>query len=548
MIYSFDIFDTLIKRKVASSLGILSIMQDRLNCNCKYSSINEDLRKNWLYARVFCESKVKNSQLNEISIYDILDYISKVYYLSIDDKLLLLNLEIETELDNVIPIQQNIDIVKSKKKEGHKIIFISDMYLSRIIIHEMLEFVSSGITNNIDLIISSEVNKSKYNGTIYPYILNKYSISHDEIYHLGDNYHSDIYMAEMFKIKSTLYQPLQLNEFEILLKNNQQTNTVFQLFLGASREAREGKSEYFFNLGCSIAGPCLYFFAKWIIEKSLEMSATTIIFFQNEEKTLFKILSKFLKMQSIKLNLTILPFPIQFLDLINLNENAIINYLLEHIYDLGLNSIIDDLGITDNELNILLHESGFLIKDRNNIDEYDFENNSRFKLNILAIVNIQKKKLKKYILNLPDLRNTVVGYVNFSWTNIHQDNLFNIINESGLPIKRLCGFYFGLEEYSLRTNNKNIKIPFIFHPYSHYNLFNKSYLKHFSHLFDFTTNKVDQNNNPLCSIYEISNSVKFRKGIEKFIDYLLKNPFSDNLEMKLTVCYYIETLKSIFEI
>ena len=83
----------------------------------------------------------------------------------------------------------------------------TDMYLSKKEIEVLLK------ENNIDsyheLIVSSEINKSKTDGSIYEYILNKYK---DKILHIGDNYERDIVMANKWNI-NTFFIPSVLEMF-----------------------------------------------------------------------------------------------------------------------------------------------------------------------------------------------------------------------------------------------------------------------------------------------------------------------------------------------
>jgi hypothetical protein len=87
------------------------------------------------------------------------------------------NIEIETELEHIIPITSNIN----KINDGD--IIVSDMYLQKEILLKFIKKV--GIKKNIELFVSPN---GKHTGKIWNIIFQKYNI----ISHTGDNLHSDI--------------------------------------------------------------------------------------------------------------------------------------------------------------------------------------------------------------------------------------------------------------------------------------------------------------------------------------------------------------------
>ena len=54
-LYSFDIFDTLITRKVAKPTGIFVLMQDELKRNSDFSDFDSDIKENFFKYRTNAE-------------------------------------------------------------------------------------------------------------------------------------------------------------------------------------------------------------------------------------------------------------------------------------------------------------------------------------------------------------------------------------------------------------------------------------------------------------------------------------------------------------
>ena len=129
-IYSFDIFDTLVTRRVATPAGIFAIMQEQLK---KEKNIPVFLQQNFFRIRKEAEefarySSFQEQHTNEISIDDIYNIIRINYNLTEDITEYIKNLEIETELKNLVAVDKNVELLKKAQEEGARVILISDMY------------------------------------------------------------------------------------------------------------------------------------------------------------------------------------------------------------------------------------------------------------------------------------------------------------------------------------------------------------------------------------------------------------------------------------
>ncbi len=118
--------------------------------------------------------------------------------------------EIEAELENVIGIQENLDRVE----DGD--ILVSDMYLPEDIIRKILQ--KAGLKKQVDFFIKA---KGKRTGCVWGQIIEQnIKIAR----HLGDNPHTDVYMAEKYGIRpilsrSSSYSPIESSLDSIGAKN-----------------------------------------------------------------------------------------------------------------------------------------------------------------------------------------------------------------------------------------------------------------------------------------------------------------------------------------
>lgn len=184
---SFDIFDTLLARKVKIPTDIFKIIEQ------KYNIPN------------FYENRIKAEQLSNGLFDDIYKKYKDITQIDDNDLITLKNIEIHAELDNIIPIQSNIN----KIKDGD--IIVSDMYLPLNILIKFLKKI--GINKNVMIYVTPN---GKSSGNIWKGLTKDYNI----ISHIGDNLHSDIKMAKEFGIKAIHTQIHKYTDLEKTLIDN----------------------------------------------------------------------------------------------------------------------------------------------------------------------------------------------------------------------------------------------------------------------------------------------------------------------------------------
>lgn len=159
---SWDIFDTLIARRCGAHDEIFEIMCETLG---------SDFRAK----RIQAEAVARKSKY-EISLYDIYDELQRENGWTAEDRKRALDLEISTEFANVIPITENMSLVR----DGD--VLVSDMYLSPDVIMGLLG--KAGFDKSITLFVST---CGKVDGTIWKRVRERHII----LKHTGDNPGSD---------------------------------------------------------------------------------------------------------------------------------------------------------------------------------------------------------------------------------------------------------------------------------------------------------------------------------------------------------------------
>lgn len=283
MLYSFDVFDTLLTRKTATPHGIFAIMQSELQTNSQWNWIPTHVRNNYHNLRIAAEREARKSfrkvsSLEEISLNQIYSFIP----INTNDSSKLeslMELEIETELKYSLGIHNNIDRLLSLLSEGNKVVLISDMYLSGRVIRDLL-CQQNVAFSNIPIYVSSEVGVTKSSGRLFKYVAEKENASFNEWVHIGDNVYSDFQRPKKLGINAELFQYVCLNNIEKKLLVKYSNNPLAQLSIGVSKNIRLQNSESSkqYKLGSSLGGPLLYPYVQWILNDAKERGINRLYF------------------------------------------------------------------------------------------------------------------------------------------------------------------------------------------------------------------------------------------------------------------------------
>ncbi|WP_157231036.1 HAD-IA family hydrolase [Kiloniella laminariae] len=119
-----------------------------------------------------------------------------------------LAIELAQELTGLTPRKDLWDLLKHYENKGKTVIFSSDMYLNTSSLGFLLEklFDEGGDT---EIYVSSDLQKTKRQGTLYRLLLEKFQIEPRQMIHIGDNFVSDIFIPKAMGIQ-TYYLPRSL--------------------------------------------------------------------------------------------------------------------------------------------------------------------------------------------------------------------------------------------------------------------------------------------------------------------------------------------------
>lgn len=297
MLYSFDIFDTLITRNTATPDGIFALMQYELQHNSKYAAIDKYIKDNFYILRENAENLARENfcrrNIEEITLSQVYMCMSTTGLISVHDTALLIELELHTEWENVIGISNTIDKIHRLLSKGKRILLLSDMYLSASQIRKLISKVDKSLSN-LEIVVSSDVGLTKRTGNLYKYVHEKLKIEYSYWHHYGDNLQSDVLNPLRYGIdaKKCLYP--ELNDNESILINGNKDDAFLQLSIGISRNCRIrcNKNSQAWLVGNSSVAPILVTYVQWILDCAKKQKIRRLYFIARDGYVLKKIADK----------------------------------------------------------------------------------------------------------------------------------------------------------------------------------------------------------------------------------------------------------------
>jgi predicted HAD superfamily hydrolase len=426
-VVSFDIFDTLIMRKVLYPKDIFMLAGDKINVD--------------IFAKTRAKSEMElyyNEDKNP-NIHEIYDRVQKILGISNETKNHWKNMEILTEKEYLIQRKKICKIFEYAKSMDKEIFLVSDMYLPKDILSKLLNEL--GIKTDAEhILVSCDYQLSKSNGL---FNILKSKTADKKTLHIGDNYEADIlsakkygiddvfhienaivmladsYACDLLKYESNLYNRIVIGEFI-----SQQLNDPFVF----SKTQGKFIVESNYDMAYSFLAPVICGFFSWMVAKAKELDLEYILF-GARDGYIFEEISKLLRH-------TIPDIP-----------KTMYFYTSRAVAVLaGLSSDEDILQAAHTAYSGSIEQmlkSRFFLRDCLERGEYsDDEYILKHKEQIIENSKILRKNYLKYIKDLNIEQESRVGFLDFVSSGTCQKGLSNFVDFD------LYGLYFA------RINNE----------------------------------------------------------------------------------------------
>lgn len=284
-IISFDIWDTIIKRKchpeeIKLHTANYIMLKYENELKEKYKDIYEILKLRDEIEANICQENKKAGYDDECRIIDVFKKLQQeIFKEEIEDiSEELLREEIEQE-KRAIYINPEILPIFEKYKDL-KMYCISDFYMSADNLKELLDHLQ--IPVKIEKIYSSaDYILNKRTGNLYKKAEEEIGVKPEDHIHVGDNQYSDIDMAKSLGIETI---KTTKTEFNFLPEKGRK----FEFDLSCVKKEETSKENKLFNAGVDLA-PLLYFFGYSIVEYAIKNNIDTVYYQTREGETFIKI-------------------------------------------------------------------------------------------------------------------------------------------------------------------------------------------------------------------------------------------------------------------
>lgn len=446
-VVSFDLFDTLIARKCLMPEQIFSIVERRAR------EAGIALPVDFVSRRQAAEKSLYHGGCPWYRLDDIYRWLETDCRLSPDTVGRLRQLELDTELDMVIPRADIVDVYHKLLRNGKRVIITSDMYLTSEQLQPFLE--KCGLAD-VELYVSCEQKSSKHMGTMFQSLQKRFSGK--KIFHIGDNPHCDVANAQKQGIDGhlipsanawmeTLRLPKELNPCMRTLFAQRCFSSAFPL----DQSGGHIKISTPEDMGYLFYGPMAIGYMAWLVKELTAHQIDRILFISRDGYLFHQLYQKILPLYDR------LPKADYFLTsrrcaaAASLKTEADVRFLFDDVCysrDMPLEDLLEQIygqavATDDPFAKRTVGELG---------SEAAWEHlRCRYLPQILERAKWERARYLRYIDSL-DLAGERIGMMNFVGRGVTQKCLHSILKRD------LIGFYFALEYDSNQILNGSAAI------------------------------------------------------------------------------------------
>ena len=307
-LYSFDVFDTLISRKVLDPIGIFYYVRERIQDRGgfpmplimdypKIRSAAESVMREFYHKTI----ALRQSDRVEVTLDEIIARIATTYSLTPEQASLLKEWELRAELENVIPLPEQIDQVKRLLENGDTVVLISDMYLPKDVIEQMLE-KADPVLSKLPLFLSNEYGVLKTSKMLYLEVYKSFKPFYDfgQWIHYGDNPRADWNQAAGFGIR---VRKVRKPGFKDMHRQLVEELGTYDSYLVAAMQARlcqetfSAKDEFV----CSYVSLCMVPYIDWVLRDAVRRGYETLYFISRDGHPLKRVADALIEERGLKI-------------------------------------------------------------------------------------------------------------------------------------------------------------------------------------------------------------------------------------------------------
>lgn len=300
-LYSFDVYDTLLTRRVAVPADLFQLLGEQL----RTMSLIPDGPGEFATQRARAEVAARQTApAGEVRLSEIYAKLAEACGWNAAQTQQALELELRVESDNTQAVPAMAETVQRARANGFRVMFLSDMYLPAPFIAELLRREGFLIEGD-EPIVSSEQRLAKHDGRMFQMIWEK----HPEIkewQHTGDHPRADVETPRRFKITAQHETRCVLSAHERFVRGAGRSVVLWRSqFAAAMKLARlEGwrlpeTRRAVWESGANVVGPLWFGFAEWCLAEAQRRGIKRLYFVARDGQIFHKIASEIARQRGI---------------------------------------------------------------------------------------------------------------------------------------------------------------------------------------------------------------------------------------------------------
>ncbi|MEO5356112.1 MAG: glycosyltransferase [Nitrospirae bacterium YQR-1] len=464
-VVSFDLFDTVFDRHIEPPERVKALVSELISKYLRDTYGKELAAIDILLIRNEVETNLRNFNAThgedyECSYKSVVRAMSEKILGRLDEDFVkqVIVFEIITENQAIYVKDGMMDLIKWIKSRGKKMIAISDMYLDKDILWEIIRLKSlAGLFSS--LYVSSERALNKISGNLFKHVMFSEKTLPERILHIGDHKEADYKVPVSLGFKAIRFYDLKQHKKKHILKtyNTLANNNIYwcgRYLLQLVKPSRETtESSFFYHYGYTLLGPLYALFVYGVIEAVKRFHLKKLFFIAREGDLFLEIYNRlagnFFKKDELPEALyvyitrktTALPSIYKGLT----KEKAWMTF--HKPQKEGLQSLFDVYGLHESEFEEIALKSGFLslqepVREKDNWCLTVMLKDQRFQKLVKKKARKERHMLRDYLRQTGFFGSKSVAFIDIGWSGSIQkflDDTFG--NRPDYP--HLYGLYFG---------------------------------------------------------------------------------------------------------
>ncbi|HEX4132684.1 MAG TPA: hypothetical protein VHZ24_21805 [Pirellulales bacterium] len=279
MLTTFDVFDTVLTRRVGDPKAVFLIVGQRAAARGLSS----------FPATAFCELRISaesaarlGAERAEATLDEIYAVFAELTNLDQADANKLQELELQTEQELIVPVPSAQQALRAARDRG-RVVFVSDTYLPAVFVREQLE--RHGLFESGDgLYVSCDHRMGKGSG-LFKLILSKTGARPRDVVHHGNDPATDMQVPRRMGLHVAPMDAANLNRYERLVERHAVATHGYATSLAAaSRLTRlrlhhyRGRERVLCDISASVVAPILACFVLWAVQRARRLGLERLYF------------------------------------------------------------------------------------------------------------------------------------------------------------------------------------------------------------------------------------------------------------------------------